>query len=96
MINNDEAFELDVVGAMACSTPVIAMNRDMVSELIRDWETGFLVNNIDEAAEPEQKVGYISRKKCRERWKKFILLTGLKMTTSKCMEQLLKNENLSQ
>jgi glycosyltransferase involved in cell wall biosynthesis len=36
MINHDEAFELDVVGAMACSTPVIAMNRDMVSELIRD------------------------------------------------------------
>lgn len=34
MINRDEAFELDVVGAMACITPVI-MNRDMVSFTIR-------------------------------------------------------------
>lgn len=66
MINHDEAFELDVVEAMASGTPVIAMNKGMMPELIRDGETGFLVNNIDEAAETVQKIGSISRKKCRD------------------------------
>ena len=66
MINHDEAFGLDVVEAMASGTPVIAMNRGSMPELIRDGETGFLVNSIDEAAEAVQKVAAISRKKCRE------------------------------
>ena len=66
MIRHNEAFELDVVEAMASGTPVIAMNRGMMPELIRDGETGFLVNTIGEAAEAVQKVAAISRKKCRE------------------------------
>jgi glycosyltransferase involved in cell wall biosynthesis/quercetin dioxygenase-like cupin family protein len=66
MINYDEAFGLGVVEAMASGTPVIAMNRGSMPELIRDGETGFLVNSVDEAAEAVQKIGSISRKKCRE------------------------------
>ena len=66
IINHDETFELDVVEAMASGTPVIAMNKGMMPELIRDGETGFLVNNINEAAETIQKIGSISRKKCRD------------------------------
>ena len=66
MINYDEAFGLGVVEAMASGTPVIAMNRGSMPELIRDGETGFLVNNVEEAAEAVKKVGSVSRKKCRE------------------------------
>ena len=50
MINYDEAFGLGVVEAMASGTPVIAINRGSMPELIRDGETGFLVNSVDEAA----------------------------------------------
>ena len=66
MINYEEAFGLGVVEAMASGTPVIAMNSGSMPELIQDGETGFLVNNVDEAAEAVQKLGSISRKKCRE------------------------------
>ena len=66
MINYDEAFGLGVVEAMASGTPVIAMNRGSMPELIRDGETGFLVNSVEEAAEAVKKVGSVSRKKCRE------------------------------
>jgi mannose-6-phosphate isomerase-like protein (cupin superfamily) len=66
MINYEEAFEFGVIEAMASGTPVIAMNRGSMPELIKDGETGFLVNSIDEAAEAVQKVASISRKKCRE------------------------------
>ena len=66
MINYEEPFGLSVVEAMASGTPVIAMNRGSMPELIRDKETGFLINSVEEAAEAVQKVGSISRKKCRE------------------------------
>jgi glycogen synthase len=52
--------------AMASGTPVIVMNRGSMPELIRDKETGFLVNGVEETAEAVQKVVSISRKKCRE------------------------------
>jgi glycosyltransferase involved in cell wall biosynthesis/quercetin dioxygenase-like cupin family protein len=70
MINYEEAFGLGVVEAMASGTPVIAMNRGSMPELIIDGETGFLVNSVEEAAEAVQKIGSISRKKCRESVKK--------------------------
>ncbi|MGA9187688.1 MAG: glycosyltransferase [Methanosarcina sp.] len=66
MINYDEAFGLGVVEAMASGTPVIAMNRGSMPELIMDKETGFLVNSVEEAAEAVKMIGSISRKKCRE------------------------------
>ncbi len=66
MINYDEAFGLGVVEAMGSGTPVIAMNRGSMPELIIDGETGFLVNSVDEAAKAVQKIGTISRKRCRE------------------------------
>lgn len=66
MINYDEAFGLGVIEAMASGTPVIAINRGAMAELIKDGETGFLVNNVSEAAEAVQKIGSLSRRKCRK------------------------------
>ncbi|MCC4769281.1 glycosyltransferase [Methanosarcina sp. DH2] len=66
MINYDEPFGLGVIEAMASGTPVIAMNRGSMPELISNGETGFLVDSVDEAANAVQKVASISRKKCRE------------------------------
>ncbi len=66
MINYEEAFGLGVVEAMASGTPVIAMNRGSMPELIMDKETGFLVNSVEEAAEAVKMIGSLSRKKCRE------------------------------
>lgn len=66
MINYDEAFGLGVIEAMASGTPVIAINRGAMAELIKDGETGFLVNNVSEAAEAVQKIGSLSRRKCRQ------------------------------
>lgn len=43
LINFDEPFGLSVVEAMACGTPVVANARGSMPELIRDGETGWLV-----------------------------------------------------
>ena len=39
-----EPFGLVMIEAMACGTPVIAYNRGSVSEVVKDGETGFVIN----------------------------------------------------
>jgi glycosyltransferase involved in cell wall biosynthesis len=65
-INFNEPFGLSVAEAMLCGTPVIAFNKGAMPELIRHGETGFLVNNIDEAIEAVSQISNISRQKCHQ------------------------------
>lgn len=55
---------------MACGTPVIAVRRGSMPELIIDGKTGFLVNSVDEAVAKFHKLSHISRHHCRKWVKK--------------------------
>jgi glycosyltransferase involved in cell wall biosynthesis len=57
LINFDEPFGLSVIEAMACGTPVIAIRRGSMPEIIDDGRTGLLVDSPDEA---EAAIGRIS------------------------------------
>ena len=96
MINYDEAFGLGVVEAMASGTPVIAMNRGSMPELIKDGETGFLVNSVDEAAEAVKRLLPYPAKNAGKVWKNVSPLTGWWMITSRSMKKFLRNANVSQ
>jgi UDP-glucose:tetrahydrobiopterin glucosyltransferase len=63
----DEPFGLTAVEAMATGTPVIAFRRGAAVEVIRDGETGFLVEPGDrsQAAALVDKLKDISRRQCR-------------------------------
>jgi UDP-glucose:tetrahydrobiopterin glucosyltransferase len=63
----DEPFGLTAVEAMATGTPVIAFRRGATAEVIRDGETGFLVEPGDrtQAAALVDKLRDISRRECR-------------------------------
>lgn len=60
----EEPFGLFFIEAMACGAPVITMNRGSAPEIVVDKETGFLCNNVDEAALAVKQIELISRKKC--------------------------------
>ncbi len=60
-----EPFGLVMVEAMACGTPVIAFNRGSVPEVVKDGETGFIVNDVDEMVEAVKKIDQISPDVCR-------------------------------
>ena len=65
-INFNEPFGLSVAEAMLCGTPVIAFNKGSMPELIKHEETGFLVNNIDEAAAAIGELKNLERINCRK------------------------------
>ncbi|WP_033919460.1 glycosyltransferase family 4 protein [Sphingomonas sp. 37zxx] len=65
LINFDEPFGLSVIEAMACGTPVIAMRRGSMAELIEHGVNGFLVDSLDEAIAAVERVGEIDRAACR-------------------------------
>ncbi len=65
LINFDEPFGLSVIEAMACGTPVIAMSRGSMPEIILDKKTGFLIHNTEEVIQAVKQIEQIDRYACR-------------------------------
>jgi glycosyltransferase involved in cell wall biosynthesis len=61
LIDFDEPFGFSVVEAMACGTPVIALDRGSMRELIDDGATGMIVADLDAATEAVTQVGELDR-----------------------------------
>jgi glycosyltransferase involved in cell wall biosynthesis len=68
-INFNEPFGLSVAEAMYCGTPVIAFERGSMAEVIRNKHSGYLVRNVDEAAEAVHNISTIRRINCHK-WAK--------------------------
>lgn len=66
LINFEEPFGLSVIEAMACGTPVIAMRRGSMPELIDDGVTGFLVDSVAEAVAAINRVDTLDRAVVRQ------------------------------
>lgn len=65
-----EPFGLVMIESMACGTPVVAYAGGSVAEVMEDGVTGFVVNDIEQAAEAARRVGDLSRARCREVFEK--------------------------
>lgn len=61
----NEPFGMVVIEALACGTPVIAMNRGAMPELIEHGVNGFLANNEEEFAEYLGRISEIDPAACR-------------------------------
>jgi len=60
-----EPFGLVMVEALACGTPVIALNDGSVPEVLEDGVTGFICSNADEMAAAVGRIAEIDRARCR-------------------------------
>lgn len=61
-----EPFGLVMIEALACGTPVIAFRCGSVPEIITDGVTGFIVEEIEQAAQAVRRIGQIERARCRQ------------------------------
>jgi glycosyltransferase involved in cell wall biosynthesis len=60
-----EPFGLVMIEAMACGTPVIALPRGSVPEIVTDGETGFIVENEEDAVDAITRIGELDRRYVR-------------------------------
>lgn len=60
-----EPFGITMIEAMACGTPVIAMNHGSVPEVVVHGQTGFVCRTIAEMIEAVPKVARLDRRACR-------------------------------
>lgn len=61
-----EPFGLVMIESMACGTPVIAFRHGSVPEVIDHGETGFIVDNTEQAVKAIGLVDTLSRRRCRD------------------------------
>ena len=65
LISFDEPFGLSMIEAMACGTPVIAYERGSVREVVADGLSGFVVQDVAEAASAVRKIAELPREQIR-------------------------------
>lgn len=63
-----EPFGLVLIEAMACGTPVIAYRSGSVPEIVEHGVTGYIVDNLCDAARAVDAAGGLDRKLCRQRF----------------------------
>ena len=61
----NEPFGMVIIEALACGTPVIAMNRGAMSEIIEHGVNGFLAENEEEFASYLDRIDEIDPAACR-------------------------------
>jgi glycosyltransferase involved in cell wall biosynthesis len=64
-IDWEEPFGMAVIEALACGTPVIAMNRGAMPEIIKHGVNGFLANNEAEFFDYANRAEEIDPAACR-------------------------------
>lgn len=63
-----EPFGLVMIEAMACGTPVIAFRHGAVPEIVEDGVTGYVVDDVIEAAQAVDRVSSLDRARIRRRF----------------------------
>jgi len=66
-----EPFGLVMIESLAAGTPVIALRRGSVPEVIEDGVTGFICDDVDEMADAVGRIGQIDPEACRRGAERF-------------------------
>lgn len=87
-----ERFGLVMAEAMAAGVPVIAMDLGSCREVVKDEETGYLVNNVDEAVAAVHRTHRIDRAKCRRRVEEHFTIDCMAAGYEKVYEEIFRRE----
>jgi len=90
----EEPFGLVAIEAMACGTPVIAMRKGGLKEIVVDGVTGYLVDSIEEMAEKMKSVDAIDRQACRRHVEKHFSSKGMARHYFECYHDVMQKGDL--
>jgi glycosyltransferase involved in cell wall biosynthesis len=66
-----EPFGLVMIESLAAGTPVIALRRGSVPEVIEDGVTGFICDDVDDMVRATERIGEIDPEECRRHAERF-------------------------
>ena len=92
LVSFDEPFGLSLIESMACGTPVIAFDRGSMPEIIRDGETGYIVEDIEGAINAVAAVRTIDRSICRADVEKRFTSTRMARDYVRVYQKILNGE----
>jgi glycosyltransferase involved in cell wall biosynthesis len=83
-----EPFGLVMIESMACGTPVIAFDSGSVPEILEDGLTGFVVQDVDQAAAAVGRLGRLFRPTIRSRFEERFSATAMARDYVRIYERL--------
>ena len=87
-----EPFGLVMIEAMACGTPVIAYRGGAVPEIMEEGQTGFIVEELEDAVEAARRIPKLSRKRCREVFEQRFTVTRMANDYVRVYERLINRK----
>jgi len=91
-----EPFGLVLVESMACGTPIIALNRGAVPEIVVDGKTGFVVDSTNAMSEAVSRIDSIDPGDCRSHVQKHFSIKSMAYKYSELYHQLIDSRKISE
>lgn len=92
-LQGPETFGLVMIEAMACGTPVIALRRGPVPEIVVDGKTGFASDHIQDMVEAVGKLDQINRRDCRRHVEQNFTVKNMVDNYDRAFRAILKHED---
>jgi glycosyltransferase involved in cell wall biosynthesis len=90
-----EPFGLVLIESMACGTPVIALNKGAVPEIMVDGKTGFVVNSMNAMIEAVGRIDSIDPRECRRHVRNHFSITRMAYKYSELYQQIIDSHKIS-
>jgi len=87
-----EPFGMVMIEALACGTPVIAFNHGSVPEVIRDGQTGYIVDSTEAAVQALTDIDKIDRRRCRQEFEQKFTASRMAQAYASIYTQLLQQQ----
>ncbi len=91
-----EPFGLVLIESMACGTPIIALNKGSVPEIVIHGKTGFVVDTIDEMIDAVRDIHLIDPSDCRTHIKDNFSVASMARKYSELYKRILEVGTLCQ
>ena len=78
-----EPFGLVMIESLAAGTPVIALRRGSVPEVIEDGVTGFICDDVSEMVQATERIAEIDPEECRRHAERFSSRSACARATSR-------------